>query len=142
MCVRTGKYDEEQIRADCLEQYNVSGSGDWPVISLGGFDFSTASNIVFSNGEYDPWRIGESLFSALSTSNGICKLLHLKVRFRVQYIPYLWDCTCQTMSVMHAVASGLISAHFYFVPISFSSSVTECPADRAGYPLCMFESQI
>lgn len=53
-----GEYDEEQIRADCMKQFNVSGSGDWPVISLGGFDFSTASNIVFSNGEYDPWRIG------------------------------------------------------------------------------------
>lgn len=59
-CCTTGAYDEERIKAECMQLFNFSGSGDWPVISLGGFDFSAASNIVFSNGEYDPWRIGVS----------------------------------------------------------------------------------
>ena len=35
-----------------------AGMWDWSVISLGGLDWSTASNIIFSNGEYDPWKIG------------------------------------------------------------------------------------
>lgn len=65
-----------------MEQYNVSGSGDWPVISLGGFDFSTASNIVFSNGEYDPWRIGDCPFHLLS-----CCSRYMQVAFSHQSGP-------------------------------------------------------
>jgi hypothetical protein len=59
--LHAGPYDEGKIQHDCGKLFNVSGTGDWPIMSLGGFDFSSASNIVFSNGEYDPWRIGEQL---------------------------------------------------------------------------------
>ncbi|CAK0782805.1 hypothetical protein CVIRNUC_006000 [Coccomyxa viridis] len=53
-----GEYDEKRIQADCRKRFGISGDADWSVISLGGMDFSAASNIVFSNGEYDPWKIG------------------------------------------------------------------------------------
>ncbi len=55
-----GEYDEAQIQADCRREFGISGDADWSVISLGGMDWSSASNIVFSNGEYDPWKIGVS----------------------------------------------------------------------------------
>ena len=54
----TGEYDEAKIQADCKKQFGIGGDADWSVISLGGMDWSSASNIVFSNGEYDPWKIG------------------------------------------------------------------------------------
>ena len=53
-----GEYDEAKIQEDCRKQFGIRGDVDWSVISLGGLDWSTASNIVFSNGEYDPWKIG------------------------------------------------------------------------------------
>ena len=53
-----GEYDEAKIQEDCKKQFGIRGDVDWSVISLGGLDWSTASNIVFSNGEYDPWKIG------------------------------------------------------------------------------------
>ena len=57
-----GSYDEDAIRGECLERFNVSGDVDETVISLGGFEGPRhASNIVFSNGEYDPWRTGGCL---------------------------------------------------------------------------------
>ena len=56
--VEAGEYDEKRIQANCRKRFGISGDADWSVISLGGMDFSAASNIVFSNGEYDPWSIG------------------------------------------------------------------------------------
>ena len=54
-----GAYSEEDIRAECMQRFNISGDPDWPIISLGGFAGPQhATNIVLSNGEYDPWRIG------------------------------------------------------------------------------------
>ena len=53
-----GEFDEEKIQADCKREFGIRGDADWSVISLGGMDWSAASNIVFSNGEYDPWKIG------------------------------------------------------------------------------------
>ena len=47
-----GEYNEEKIRRECIDRFNVTGSGDWPIISLGGYEgFEHASNIVFSNGK-------------------------------------------------------------------------------------------
>ncbi len=58
-CFAAGAYSEEDIRAECMQRFNISGDPEWPIISLGGFAGPQhASNIVFSNGEYDPWRIG------------------------------------------------------------------------------------
>ena len=48
-----GEYSEDKIRRECVDRFNVTGSGDWPVISLGGYGgFEHTSNIVFSNGEH------------------------------------------------------------------------------------------
>ena len=58
MSAGAGEYDEAKIQADCKREFGISGDADWSVISLGGMDWSSASNIVFSNGEYDPWKIG------------------------------------------------------------------------------------
>ena len=55
----TGEYDEAKIQADCKKEFGITGDADWSVISLAGMDWSSASNIVFSIGEYDPWKIGE-----------------------------------------------------------------------------------
>ena len=65
--VEAGEYDEERVQADCRKRFGISGDADWSVISLGGMDFSAASNIVFSNGEYDPWKIGGLSSSAALT---------------------------------------------------------------------------
>ncbi len=58
MSYGAGEYDEAKIQADCRTNFGIGGDADWAVISLGGMDWSSASNIVFSNGEYDPWKIG------------------------------------------------------------------------------------
>ena len=54
-----GDYSEENIRRECIDKFNVTGSGDWPIISLGGYDgFEHTSNIVFSNGKQESLWLG------------------------------------------------------------------------------------
>ncbi|EDO48107.1 predicted protein, partial [Nematostella vectensis] len=52
------------MRADyCQKHWQVKPRLEWPGISLWGRDISTASNIIFSNGNLDPWRPGGVLKS-------------------------------------------------------------------------------
>ena len=72
-----GPYSEDDIREECLKKFSVTGDVDETVILLGGFEGPRhASNIVFSNGEYDPWRIGECVHG------GLCKRLLSEVILR------------------------------------------------------------
>lgn len=45
--------------ASCMSEYNVSQDLYWPEVGHGGWSIvRDATNIVFSNGELDPWRAG------------------------------------------------------------------------------------
>lgn len=50
-----GPFDMEVINAHCLEAWGVTPMTDWSALTYGGLDYRAASNIVFSNGLYDPW---------------------------------------------------------------------------------------
>ncbi|XP_069122088.1 dipeptidyl peptidase 2-like [Argopecten irradians] len=55
-----------QIRTEyCQQRWNVTPRDSWANTQFWGRDLDTASNIVFSNGDLDPWRRG----GVLSTSN-------------------------------------------------------------------------
>lgn len=48
-----------EMRAEyCQEKWGVAQRPDWSAIQLWGKDISSASNIIFSNGDLDPWRPG------------------------------------------------------------------------------------
>lgn len=51
----------------CLEQWGVAPRYDWARFGLGGKRISGASNIVFSNGLYDPWHGGGILANLSDT---------------------------------------------------------------------------
>ena len=67
-----GDYSEESIRRECIDKFNVTGSGNWPIISLGGYDgFEHTSNIVFSNGEWarpQPFSLPVLMASAIDVA--------------------------------------------------------------------------
>ncbi|XP_070532339.1 dipeptidyl peptidase 2-like [Ptychodera flava] len=42
----------------CQKQWNITPRNNWLNVNLWGRDISSASNIVFSNGNLDPWRRG------------------------------------------------------------------------------------
>jgi len=47
------------MRAEyCQEKWGVAQRPGWSAIQLWGKDISSASNIIFSNGDLDPWRPG------------------------------------------------------------------------------------
>ena len=88
--VKAGEYDEKRIQADCRKRFGISGDADWSVISLGGMDFSAASNIVFSNGEYDPWKIGG--LSCMSVPSAPMRVLILRSHQRA--FKHVWHVPC------------------------------------------------
>jgi len=51
-------FDLEEYMATCLKTVGALPRPLWAQIQWGGRRIGTASNIVFSNGEYDPWRGG------------------------------------------------------------------------------------
>ena len=54
-----GAYNDSRLDAQCLDLFNVTAAPDWAVREYGGFrGADAASNIVFSNGELDPWITG------------------------------------------------------------------------------------
>ena len=53
--------------ADCLKNWGVAPRYDWARFGLGGKRISGASNIVFSNGLYDPWHGGGILTNLSDT---------------------------------------------------------------------------
>ncbi|XP_033763264.1 dipeptidyl peptidase 2-like [Pecten maximus] len=55
-----------QIRTEyCQQKWNVTPRDSWAATQFWGRDLNTASNIVFSNGDLDPWRRG----GVLTTTN-------------------------------------------------------------------------
>jgi hypothetical protein len=55
-------WDAENTSYYCNLNYGLKPQFDWPFTHFGGFnpkkDFITATNIVFSNGDLDPWHAG------------------------------------------------------------------------------------
>ena len=55
-------WDEAEYSAYCDETFGLEPQYNWPLDYFGGWvperDFISASNIIFSNGELDPWQAG------------------------------------------------------------------------------------
>ena len=54
-----GAYNNTALDMQCLARFNATARPDWAVREYGGFrGADAASNIIFSNGELDPWITG------------------------------------------------------------------------------------
>lgn len=69
-------WSEEQYNATCLEKYGITPAYNWAWDTFGGIDvaqdFRQYSNIVFSNGDLDPWYAG-----------GVTKWIHWNLPFQI-----------------------------------------------------------
>ena len=63
--------NESAIIEHCRRKYNVSYRSDWIAATSAFSSATSASNIVFSNGQYDPWRSGGVLTNLSSTVHAI-----------------------------------------------------------------------
>jgi lysosomal Pro-X carboxypeptidase len=52
------RWDADEAAAGCKQQWGVETGRIWATVEWGGRRISAASNIVFSNGLYDPWHGG------------------------------------------------------------------------------------
>lgn len=57
------KWDLSKYSDDCFKKFGVRPRGNAAVTTYGGYELSSASNIVFSNGLLDPWSGGGVLRS-------------------------------------------------------------------------------
>ncbi|PNH10179.1 Dipeptidyl peptidase 2 [Tetrabaena socialis] len=60
-----GAFDLDSVKEHCREAWGVVPRPEWSATTYGGTDYRYASNIVFSNGLYDPW----SAFGVLSNAS-------------------------------------------------------------------------
>jgi lysosomal Pro-X carboxypeptidase len=61
-------FDLAAVAAGCRERWHVEPRPEWPVTNYGGWAaLRAASNIVFTNGELDPWRGGGVTVNVSST---------------------------------------------------------------------------
>lgn len=52
-----GPFNTSLIREHCLKAWGVEPQPHWSLLQYGGTDLRDASNIVLSNGNYDPWSV-------------------------------------------------------------------------------------
>lgn len=50
-----GPFNLTEINRHCLEAWGAAPRPHWTVMQYGGYQLQAASNIVFTNGGYDPW---------------------------------------------------------------------------------------
>lgn len=68
-------FDYDAYTASCQENYGLTPDYDWALRYFGGFDidkdFLGMTNIIFSNGELDPWRAGGLNKNVTADGSGI-----------------------------------------------------------------------
>lgn len=55
---RPSNWSIEAFTRDCQKKYGVTPRPGWPTLQFGGRSWKGQSNIIFSNGELDPWKVG------------------------------------------------------------------------------------
>ena len=51
-------FDKKAMIKSCEDTWGVTPRPTWGTIQWGGKDLQTLTNVVFSNGLYDPWHLG------------------------------------------------------------------------------------
>ena len=51
-------WDEAAARQACVDNWGVEPRPTWGTVEWGGHDLRALSNVVFSNGLFDPWHLG------------------------------------------------------------------------------------
>ena len=89
------EFNQTWVDTHCLKKYGVTPAHRWISSSYGGWDAITGngvSNIVFSNGEYDPWRAA-GVYGFNATERDVVSLLvqqgahHLDLMFSTEDDP-------------------------------------------------------
>ena len=86
-----------QVR-ECQRQWGVTPRPYWAAVSYGGREIAAASNIVFSNGEMDPWSGGGVLNSISDT------LVAVTIRDGAHHNDLMWSDPHDPPSVLRARA--------------------------------------
>lgn len=64
------------ISEKCVSDYGISPDADAAIREWGGRDLSAASNIIFSNGDRDPWSAGGVLHTIPNKSISVIVIPH------------------------------------------------------------------
>jgi len=83
---------------DCQQQWSVTPRPYWATISYGGRDIASASNIVWSNGEFDPWS-GGGVTQSISES-----LVAILIEGGAHHLDFMWSNPLDPPSVLQARA--------------------------------------
>lgn len=81
-------WDDKAARQACKDNWGVEPRAMWGTIEWGGHDLRTLSNVVFSNGLYDPWHLG-----------GVLEDLSPTVKVRARHCCCPWHNLIQILNV-------------------------------------------
>ncbi|KAK9796283.1 hypothetical protein WJX73_004046 [Symbiochloris irregularis] len=79
-----GPFDREGIDNQCIQMFNVTPRRDWIPIQYGASHLAASSNIILSNGLYDPWSSGGILEDLRSNNASQGRLNYLEASHKAR----------------------------------------------------------
>ncbi|QDZ21254.1 serine carboxypeptidase [Chloropicon primus] len=83
---------------NCQKVWGVTPRPYWVTVNFGGKDINAFSNIIFSNGEYDPWRGGGVLYNVTESIHAIF------IDGGAHHLDFMWSTKYDPPSVLQARA--------------------------------------
>ena len=83
---------------NCQKTWGVTPRPYWVTVNFGGKDISSFSNIIFSNGEYDPWRGGGVLQNVTNSIHAVF------IDGGAHHLDFMWSTKLDPPSVLNARA--------------------------------------
>ena len=126
-------YDAARVRAHCQEAHGVTPKPAWVALEFGGrAALAATSNIIFSQGEYDPWLVGGVTADALAAAGAPPSVVVLPIAQGAHHLDLMWAHPGDPESVVDARAAEMDTVVGWLAEHRARHAVTAAAAHTGG----------